>query len=139
MTTNLLMHRNPGEGEMIPKGARGARRALELLKAGEHLGIMADQKLNDGIAIPFFGRDAMTAPAMAQFARRFDCPIVPVRVERLGGARFKVTHYPPRMVTRTDDKQVDIRAFMVEINEMLEDWITERPEQWLWLHNRWPK
>ncbi|MBT7356998.1 MAG: lauroyl acyltransferase, partial [Rhodospirillaceae bacterium] len=85
MTVKLLMHRNPGGGEMIPKGARGAKRALQLLMNGEHLGIMADQKLNDGIAIPFFGHDAMTAPALAQFARRFDCPVVPVRVERIKG------------------------------------------------------
>ena len=138
MTVDLLMHRNPGEGEMIPKGPRGARRALQLLKAGEHLGIMADQKMNDGIPVPFFGRDAMTAPALAQFALRFDCPVVPVRVERIHGTHFKVTHYPPRYVKNTGDKQADIRAFMIEVNQMLEEWVRERPEQWLWLHRRWP-
>ncbi len=138
LTVRLLMHRNPGQGEMIPKGARGARRALKLLKNGEHLGIMADQKMNDGIAIPFFGRDAMTAPALAQFALRFNCPVVPVRVERMGGVRFKVTHYPPLIVENTGDRQADIRAFMIQTNQMLENWVRERPEQWLWLHNRWP-
>ncbi len=139
MTVKLLMNRNPGDGEMIPKGARGAKRAIGLLKSGEHLGIMADQKMNNGIAVPFFGRDAMTAPAMAQFGLRFKCPIVPVRVERLEGVKFKITHYPPMRVKDTGNKQADIHAFMVEVNELLESWIRERPEQWLWLHKRWPK
>ena len=51
--------------------------------------------MNDGIAVPFFGQDAMTAPAMAQFALKFKCPLVPMRIERLKGARFRLTFYPP--------------------------------------------
>ncbi len=139
LTIDLLMHRNPGQGEMIPKGARGAKRMLQLLKQGQHLGIMADQKLNDGIAVPFFGRDAMTATAMGQLALRFECPVAPIRVERMNGAHFRVTCLPPMMVEDTGDKHADIRTFTIKINELLEDWIRDRPEQWLWLHHRWPR
>lgn len=123
---------------LLPKGSRGARKALALLGAGAHLGMLVDQKMNDGIAVPFFGRPAMTAPALAQLALRFDCPVVPVRVERLGGARFRATILPPLEIVRSGNRQADILAIMTHVNGMLEDWIRDRPEQWLWLHRRWP-
>src|SRR5215469_15669036 len=74
-------------GELIPKGAIASRRAVAALRRGGHLSLLVDQKLNDGIAVPFFGRPAMTAPALAILALRFDCDVLPVRVKRLRGAR----------------------------------------------------
>ena len=129
---------HPGAGELIPKGAEGARRALALMRKGGHLGMMVDQKLNDGIPVPFFGHDAMTAPAPARFALKFDCPVVLVRVERLHGSRLRVTHYPPIDLPRTGDRRADVAAAMAMVNAVIEGWVRERPEQWLWLHNRWP-
>ena len=134
----LFRRRHLGMGELIPKGAPGARRVIALLKKGRHLGMLVDQKMNDGIAVPFFGRDAMTAPALAQFALKFDLPVVPSRIERLNGARFRITHYPPLELPRTGNHKADILAIMTEVNRIMESWIRERPEQWLWLHNRWP-
>lgn len=135
---SLFAQRRPGRGELLPKGSKGARRAIQLLNAGEHLGVLVDQKMNDGIAVPFFTRDAMTAPAVAQFAYRYGCPIVPVRVERVRKTQFRVTAYPPLTLPDTGDKQANILRLMTEINALLEGWIRERPEQWLWVHRRWP-
>ena len=59
--------RSSPNSQLLPKGTKGAKAALNLLKSGECLAILVDQKMNDGISVPFFGRDAMTAPAMAQF------------------------------------------------------------------------
>ncbi|MBI3452915.1 MAG: lipid A biosynthesis lauroyl acyltransferase [Rhodospirillales bacterium] len=125
-------------GGLIAKGPEGARVALARLKVGEHLGILADQKMNDGIPVPFFGRDAMTAPALAQFALRFDCTVLPAQVERLGGARFRVTVHPPLDIQRSDDRHADILATMTAVNVLIEDWVRQRPGQWLWVHRRWP-
>lgn len=121
-----------------PKGASAARAALRLLQRGEPVGMLIDQKMNDGIPVPFFGREAMTAPALAQLAVRFDAPIVPVRCERLAGARFRVTAYPPLLPEHTGDRHADVVALMTRVNALLELWIRERPGQWLWLHRRWP-
>jgi KDO2-lipid IV(A) lauroyltransferase len=138
LVERLFRHRRPGDGELLPKGSEGARRALKLLSDGEHLGMLVDQKMNDGIPVPFFGRDAMTAPAIAQLALRYGCPVVPSRIERLNGFRFRVTHHEPITLTEGADRQADIKAFMTRVNAYLEDWIRQRPEQWLWLHRRWP-
>jgi KDO2-lipid IV(A) lauroyltransferase len=125
-------------GEFIPKGAMAARRAIAVLRRGTHLGLLADQKVNDGIPVPFFGRSAMTAPALAVPALRFDCDVLPLRVERLDGARFRVTVFSPLPLPPSSDPHVDAAALMAGVNAILEAWIRDRPEQWLWLHQRWP-
>jgi len=130
--------RRLGDDAIVPKGAAGARKALEVLKSGRILGMLVDQKMNDGISAPFFGIEAMTAPAVAQLGMRFKCPVLPVRIERMSGCRFRITAYPALQLRETGDRKADLRAAMTEINAMLEGWIRERPEQWLWLHRRWP-
>lgn len=124
--------------EVLFKGREGARRALAILKAGGHIGVMIDQKLNTGFAVPFFGRPAMTAPMPAQLALRLKCPLVPVRFERLPGVRFRVTFCKPLALPDSGDKDANTLALMTEINHILETWIRERPEQWFWVHRRWP-
>lgn len=125
-------------GGQIPKGPEGARKIMQVLKAGGHVGMLIDQKMNDGIAIPFFGRDAMTAPAVGRFAVKFACPIVPAKVERLKGAHFRVTLYPPVEQPVSGDPHADTVAVMTVLNTMIEDWIRAKPGQWLWVHKRWP-
>ena len=126
------------EGALIPKGQAGARVLLRSLEDNRHIAMMVDQKMNDGIPVPFFGRDVMTAPALAELALRYDCPVVPARVERLKGAHFRLLVYPPLELVKTGDRQADVAANMAQVNAILEQWIRDTPEQWLWLHNRWP-
>jgi KDO2-lipid IV(A) lauroyltransferase len=125
-------------GELIPKGAVAARRAVATLRSGAHLTMLADQKLNDGIPVPFFGRPAMTTSALASLALRFDCDVLPARVERLNGAHFRLTVFPALPLPRTGNAHDDVAALMVQVNAILESWIGERPEQWFWVHRRWP-
>jgi KDO2-lipid IV(A) lauroyltransferase len=126
------------QGEFIPKGAIASRRALAALRRGAHLTLLVDQKLNDGIPVPFFGRPAMTAPALALLALHFDCAVLPARVERLRGAHFRLTIHPPLALPRSGNRTADVAALMGAVNQTLEGWIREHPEQWFWLHSRWP-
>ena len=126
------------EGALIPKGPQGVRQLINAFRSGSHLAMLVDQKMNDGIAVPFFGRPAMTAPALAELALRHNCPVVAARVTRLKGAHFKMTALPPIRFEKTGDHQADVLAAMTLINEQVEQWVRDTPEQWLWLHNRWP-
>lgn len=128
-----------GGGGQVAKGPEGAREIMAVLKAGGHVGMLVDQKMNDGIAVPFLGREAMTAPAVGRFAARYHCPVVPVRAERLKGARFRVTVYPPLAPAESGDVHRDTLAMMTTLNEMIGDWVRDNPGQWLWLHKRWPE
>ena len=124
---------------MFPKGAQGARQALAHVMGGGSLGLLVDQKMNDGIAVPFMGRLAMTAPAAAQFALRFGLPLVPIRVQRLGPARVRMICEPPLDVPQTGVRQTDIMALTAAMNAAVERWVRGEPGAWLWLHKRWPK
>jgi KDO2-lipid IV(A) lauroyltransferase len=123
---------------MFAKGAAGGRGALAHLASGGTLGMMMDQKMNDGIAVEFFGRPAMTAPALARLALRFECPVIPIHVERLGAARFRVVCEPPLRAPATGDRDRYVHEMTRAVNQTIESWIRAHPESWLWLHRRWP-
>ena len=124
------------EAEIIPKGPEGAKEVIKSLKAGRRLGIMVDQKMNDGIPVELFGRKAMTAPAVAKLSMKYNCHAIPVRIIRKDGCNFELKIYD------AIDKPADgnISKMMRDINNMIEEWATEDPSQWLcWLHRRWPE
>ncbi len=124
---------------MFAKGAAGARGVLRHLAGGGHLAMLMDQKMNDGIAARFFGRTAMTAPALASLALRYRCRVIPAYVQRLGPARFRVVVEPPLRLPDSGDARTDVLALTQAVNDVLERWIAARPESWLWLHRRWPR
>ena len=124
---------------MFPKGASGARAAYAHLARGGRLGMVVDQKLNDGIEARLFGLPAMTAPAAAAFALKFRSPPIPGRVDRIGPARLRLTIEAPLPLPDTGHRQTDIATLTQAINDRLEAWIRQSPGAWLWLHRRWPR
>jgi KDO2-lipid IV(A) lauroyltransferase len=124
---------------MFPKGAKGARAAFAHLRRGEYLGMLVDQKLNDGIEARLFGLPAMTAPAAAALAIRLGCPVIPGRIQRLGPARLRLVVDPPLPLPATGDTKADVASLTQSINDTLERWIRERPHDWPWVHRRFPK
>ncbi len=124
---------------MFAKGRAGAVGAMKHLRSGGRLGMLVDQKLNEGIPVPFFGRPAMTTTALAAFALRSRCPVIPIHVVRLGPARFRVICEPPMAMPASGDNDADIYALTAAVNTTLERWIRNQPADWLWLHRRWPK
>ena len=124
---------------MLPKGPSGAVKLVRSIKSGDSIAMLIDQKMNDGISVPFFGVPAMTAPAIAEFALRYKIPIVPARVVRTKGCHFQGVIYPPLDYTPTGNHEADVLAIMTRINSIIEEWVRGYPEQWFWVHRRWPK
>lgn len=116
----------------IPKSKKGARDIVRVLADKKHLGILIDQKYNEGIAVPFFGHPAMTSPAFVQLAQKFEVPLIPAQVIRVSGCSFRMIFHPPLPTAGRD-----VQAVISEAHTMLETWITDHPGQWLWLHRRW--
>lgn len=131
--------RKAGALSAIPKTIEGARQMMAVLKNGETLGALIDQKFNEGIAVPFFGHDAMTAPAIIQMAIRLNVPVYPARIRRTKGARFDVTVYPALDVPKDGSREEKTYYMLCRLHEMFEEWIREEPAQWLWIHRRWKK
>lgn len=131
--------RTSGAGvPLFAKGTKGARAALAYLARGGRVGMLVDQKMNDGIAARLFGHPAMTAAAAATLALRLKCPLVPGHVERLGPARLRIVVEPPLPHPASGDLHADVATLTQAMNDCLERWIRARPQEWLWLHRRFP-
>ena len=139
MVRNLRMQALGVDIPLFPKGAKGARRALSHVASGGTLGLLVDQKMNDGVEARFFGHKAMTAGALAAIALRHRATVILGYVERIGPARFRLVCEHPMQFPDTGDKQRDQALLTQAVNDRLECWIRQKPESWLWLHRRWPK
>jgi len=122
---------------VITKGNGGPKEFLSLIKRGDHALLLVDQKMGEGIPVPFLGRDAMTATGIAKMYLNQHCPLLPARSERLHGSHFRVTFYPPIEFEAKGDRRQDMYGLLLHINTILSEWVKERPGQWLWLHRRW--
>jgi len=110
---------------------------MSALERGDHVGILVDQKFRRGIKVPFFGHDAPSNPLLAKLARRYDCPVHGARAIRLPGGRFRLEITEELVLPRTKDGDIDIRGTTELVNNVVEGWVREYPEQWLWIHRRW--
>jgi KDO2-lipid IV(A) lauroyltransferase len=128
-----------GMPEQISKGPHGIKRMFTLLRKGETILLLADQRASEGIRVPFFGRDAFTTPAPASLALKLGAVIVPVVNRRAGKARFHMEVYPAIEPPNTGDHDRDVHLMTAAITRFIEDRVRERPGEWLWVHKRWVK
>jgi len=120
------------------KGREGGMGLLRALARKETIVLMNDQKYNEGVAAPLFGHDCMTADGPARLAIRFGVPLIPFTLRRLGGLRFRSTVHEP-IAIEYDKGEAAIPETVRRINAFMEARIREAPEQWFWVHRRWPK
>lgn len=135
----IARQRRHGLPTLAAKGGEGARAIIQTLKDGAFLAMLVDQKMNNGISVPFFGRPAMTPIGAPSLSLRHKAPIVPAWCERQPNQRFKVTIYPEIEQPDTGDRESDTYELALRLNQFLEARIRENPMNWLWLHSRWPK
>lgn len=126
-----------GPGSLLAKH-NAARRMMGQLRGGGVIYMLVDQKLREGIAVPFFGRDAMTTPAPAALALKLGARILMASNRRTGGARFHVTVTPGPDFTPSGDETRDIHDLTALLTARIEESVRADPAQWLWIHNRWP-
>jgi len=117
-----------------------AREMMEILRAGETLGILVDLNTLDreGIFVDFFGRPASTTFMVAKLALRTGAAVLPVFApwdKERGCFLLKVD--PPLLIERTGNEQEDIRRLTQQYTRIVEDYVRRYPDQWLWIHRRW--
>lgn len=134
----LLQRRRAALGCRFLDKAAGPHALVKELRAGRSIGVLLDQRHDTADAVRFFGRPAPVALAPALIAARLGVPFVPARVERLEGARFRLTVEPPIEPRPLGDARLVARDMMQRLYDLLEAWIDERPEQWLCIKRRWP-
>jgi KDO2-lipid IV(A) lauroyltransferase len=126
--------------DMIGKNSAGNRRIIEVIKNGGFVIILADQKITEGERVKFFHETAATTTSIARIVLKYGISLVPARVIRLGkDFKFRVEVEKPLVIQKTADLNSDILLLTREINRKLEEWISQYPAQWFWVHNRWKK
>ncbi len=125
--------------DYVPKGDTGAKRIFLSLRKGNPVAFLMDQKLNEGILADFLGIPAKTAPAIAELSIRLNVDIVPVKIERKGYMKFRITFLNPiKMPSVKLLHKTKVKIILNSINNLISKWILEKPEEWLWIHRRWP-
>ncbi len=124
-------------GTLIPAGRDAPLRLAEALQNGQHVAMLVDQYLTNGVEVTFFGRKTKANPMLARLLRQIECPIHGVRIIRLPGHRFRAELSEEVAPVRDASGQIDIQGTMQAITSVVEGWIREYPDQWLWLHRRW--
>ena len=122
---------------LIASRAGASFQLMAALERGDHVGLLVDQKFRRGIKVPFFGHDAPTNTLLAKLARRYDCPVHGARTVRLPNGRFRLEITDELVLPRTQDGDIDIRGTTELVTRIVEGWVREHPEQWLWIHRRW--
>jgi KDO2-lipid IV(A) lauroyltransferase len=124
-------------GTLIPAGRDAPLRLAEALQKGQHVAMLVDQYLTGGVEVTFFGRKTRANPMLARLLRQVECPIHGVRVIRLPDNRFRAELSEEVPPVRDAKGQIDIQGTTQAITSVVEGWIREYPDQWLWLHRRW--
>lgn len=129
--------RSVNMGTMIATTHDAPLRLAQALQKGVHVGMLVDQHFGRGVDVTFFGRTTKANPLIARLARQVDVPIYGVRMIRLPNHRFYGELSEEVTPVRDAEGKVDIQATMQAITSVIEGWVREHPEQWLWLHRRW--
>jgi Kdo2-lipid IVA lauroyltransferase/acyltransferase len=125
-------------GTLVPNSLDAPVKLLRVLEAGGHVGILVDQHFGRGVDVTFFGRSCKANPLLAQLARHVECPIHGARIVRLPDRhRFCVELTDEIAPARDADGRIDIKGTMQNATSVVEGWVREHPDQWLWLHRRW--
>ena len=133
----VIARRRTVMGELVMSGPGALHRLARSLEGGCHLGLLVDQFYDRGPRISMFGHATHANPIFARLARQFDCPVHTVRVVRLPEGRFRIELGEELELPRDEGGRIDIAAAAQMVGTIVEGWVREHPDQWLWVHRRW--
>jgi len=114
------------------------RLLLTMLQKGGVVGMLIDQDTRvDGIVVPFFGHGAYTPTGPAILALRTGAAVVIGHIYRQPDNRHKIIIQGPLNLITTGDREADIQANTARFTQVIEEFVRDHPEQWVWMHERW--
>lgn len=125
-------------GVNIVDRRRAARALVQTLERGGLVVMLPDQavKPQEGVLVPFLGRDAWTSVAPARLSLKYDAPIIGVFCYP-NGERFRLEIAEPIDPRRLSESERTVEEVTRRLNDMISARIRKKPELWLWMHNRW--
>jgi len=133
----LAKLRSGGVAELIPAGFQAPLKIRNAIRRNYLIGILVDQFDAKGIDVTFFGRRCRVSSLFARTARLFECPIHGSRVIRLPNGRYRFELTEPLVPPRDPSGMIDVGGTMQLITSIMENWIREHPDQWMWTQRLW--
>lgn len=116
------------------------RELLRAMKEGATVGILMDTNMMppQGVFVNFFAIPACTPSGLARIALRTDAAVVPgFTVWDPALRKYRLRFDPALELVRTGDNEADILANTQRFTDVIEDFVRQYPDQWLWVHRRW--
>jgi KDO2-lipid IV(A) lauroyltransferase len=134
----VIKLREPLMGELVATTFDAPLKLARMVESGIHVGMLADQHYSRGVEVTFFGRRCLANPLVAQLARQTERPIHGVRLVRQPDGNCFWGEFTEAIdPVRDASGRIDVAGTTQKITSVIEGWVREHPEQWLWLHRRW--
>lgn len=132
----LNSYRSRGGGKIIQRQGQ-LRQLIEAIRAGQAIGMTADQGGKNGIAVRFFSKTASMSPGAIRLALKYDATLLPAFFVRTKGPYVKVVIEPPFEIRKSQDPGKDIRDNLQRVTQLFEKYISEHPHEYLWSYKIW--
>lgn len=127
-----------GSGNRIVYKRNAVREMMKALREKICVALAIDQDARgNGLFVPFFGRLASTTPTAALLALRTGAPIIPCSCRPETDGSYTIVYEPPVEARESGDRDADLLRITAQCTSIIERWVRERPELWLWMHRRW--
>lgn len=134
MTNGLIEARLLFAEALIEASPAAPRKMLRALRQERLVGMLVDQHYAGGVEVSFFSHICRVNPILARLARSHDWPVYGARAIRLPDQRHRFELVGPLEFPRDASGKVDVQGAMQMVLGVIETWIREHPEQWMWIH-----
>tara|TARA_B100000401_G_C52724522_1_gene680347 strand:+ start:104 stop:967 length:864 start_codon:yes stop_codon:yes gene_type:complete len=117
----------------IKKGLGGVREVVKAFSKNTSIALMIDQRVSEGEKSLLFDMPTYTTTIPAQLVKKYNCPVVPIYIQRKNDIYFDITIENPIYFSEKDN----INSITLKLNAWLQKKILINPEQWIWTHNKW--
>lgn len=140
----VIYWRSRTSGGRIERTSPGSvRRIYRALRNGEVVGLVADRDFSEtgsGIPVEFFGVETTLPEGPVRMARDTGAPLVPlfaIRDDNRNPDRYLFHIVDPIYIEKTSDRDADVRKGVQRMAEVLEQYISLAPEQWVMFQRVW--
>ena len=117
-----------------------ARGLLAAMRRGDTVGILMDTNMTppQGAFVDFFGHPACTGSGLARIAMKTGAAVLPGFLLWDEPTKSYILRFGAALtLPATGDAEADALAHTALFTRVIEDYIRQYPDQWLWLHRRW--
>jgi len=133
----ILKNREFKGFKVLPRGS-SYKTILQFLKQNNSLGMLIDQDTSvKSVFVDFYGKPAYTPIGAAMLALDSDATVYTTSYVRTKGNNYQMIYGAPIEITRTGNRQEDLRINTERFHKEVEKMIKRYPTQWVWMHERW--